>query len=398
MDDSITDENGTALFTFKAPQTLDQINVAILAIAVREGYAQGQGQTSVTVEPRLLAIATSAAPPIILSEEASTIAVHVTSDGVSVPAVTVGAIADIGEISSLTNQTDANGMASFAFRAPLVTVREGFTANITLTATKTGYIGAETLMTIAVIAKTLIVDFTATTNEAVSEGKVNITVHVTSQQELSPVQEANVTFTSEAGGSFVPAFGLTDSYGNVTLQFTAPQVSEQTVINIIAQASKIGYITGERVFSINMSPGILALNVTALSSVIGSNETIAIAVHVTCNETNVANVSVAISADYGSFLNTTMLTDSDGRAEFVYQAPLTETQLPVVVLVNASKFGYVSADNRADLTVTPAAAPQVGGGLSLTTILLILVPIVIAIVVAVLLKLKIITFASEEEE
>lgn len=398
LDSGVTDENGTALFEFKAPQVLTQTVVSIRAIARKEGYAQGQNQATVTVEPRLLAATANANPSVILSEATSSISVYVASDGQPIANAIVIPSVSCGEISSTTNATSSGGLATFTFKAPMVEVREGLTANITFAISKEGYVDTETSTIVYIIAKTFLVSFTATTNETVSEGKVNITVNVLSQYELKPVQEANVTFTSEAGGSFVPVFGLTDSYGNVTLEFTAPQVGEPTLVNITAHVSKAGFITAEEPLSFYVSQGMLNISVTVDSTVIASNETIVVNVRASRDGTSVANVSVSVSADYGSFVNATAVTDSEGLCQFIYRAPETVIQLPVVLTVNASKYGYTDAEGMLDLTVTPMAPVEGDGGLSLMMVLLVLVLVVVAVVLLLLWKFKIIMISAEEEE
>jgi len=393
----VTDVNGSATFIFTAPQTLDQINVTIIATAVKTEYAHGYGQTTIIVEPKMLSIEATADPLIVISEESSTITVHVTSGEGSIPNATITASSDIGETSPTMAETDSNGEATLLFNAPPVTIREGKVATIVFRATKAGYVDGEKQITIPIMPKLLTIDVTARPSDTISEAKVNVTVHVSYEYDMSPVSEANVTFISEYSQGFSPNSGLTDANGDVNFLFTAPQVNEPLNIVIVTQASKIGYVDGEKMFNITVNPGTLSVQVIT-SSTVSSNNTAVVNVYVTCNSTSVANASITILADYGNFSTTRGITDSDGSARFVFNAPETAVQLTAMIRANASKNGYVSAENQTTITVTQKITPQAEEGWPITTILLIIIPVAIAVVIVILVKLKIIVVSFKEEE
>jgi hypothetical protein len=125
---------------------------------------------------------------------------------------------------------------------------------------------------------------------------------------------------------------------------------------------------------------------------------------VTSNETGlaVANASVSMSTNYGTFFSnfTTSigLTNTTGFATFIFNAPSTDTQLPVVLTTNVTKTGFISWENQTDITVTPETTSPQEGGWPITTILLIIIPIVIVVIVVILIKTKVIRVSSDEEE
>jgi len=391
--DSILDlTNSTGYFTatFTAPNNVAEItNVRIIVRASKTGYADGSDYKYLEVLP-LLTVQVTTEPTIVKSEETATMTVYVT--GIFEKPVTDTSLAlsvDYGNLSSAIGFTDLNGKAVFNFTAPQTTII--LNATITVTATKSGYASAEGHATIAIKPKMLVVQITAEPNVTISEGKINVTVHLT--YDTMYIQEANVTLMSE---NFPTTTGLTDIHGNATFVLTAPQVNAPLNITIIARASKIGYADGENLLNVTINPGILDVTVTAEPSTVASRESALVTVHVTCNATPVANASITLSSSQGNLSVTTGLTDLNGYCTFIFNAPRTTEQIPpIIIIANATKNGYISAEKQTTITVTA----EVGeGGLSLTTILLIIIPIIITVVVVILIKLKIIMISAEEEE
>jgi len=386
----VTDVNGSVTFLFTAPQTLSQIDVTVTATAIKLGYAEEQGQGTITVEPKALVVEIAADPTIIVSEATSTVTVYVIYDSAPISDVTVTAASDSGgNFSAATETTDSNGNVRFFFTAPRTTTIIG--ATITVTATKTGYVNGEGQIAITIVPKVLAVQATAEPNATVSEAKINVTAHVT--YDMISVTNASVTVTSENGGYFSATEGLTDVYGNATFIFTAPQVNEQSNITITVQASKIGYTVGENLLNITVDPGILSVEVRADPSTIMSSESTVVTVYAKCNETAVANASVTVLSSDGTFSVANGTTDSEGCCILVFNAPRTTAQLSIIVTANVTKNGYVSGQSEITITVTPEA----GGGWPLMTILLIVIPIAIVVIIVVLVKLKVIAFSLGEE-
>lgn len=396
---SETDENGHAAFNFTAPQTLSQIDATVKATVIRIEYAEGQGQTTITIVPKVLVVDGTAKPLIVISEETSTITALVTYDGQSITDAIVTASADIGEILPNIAQTNASGTAVFAFTAPQVVVREGAVATITFAASREGYLNGAAQVALEIMPRLLSIQVTPQHKVTVSEAKVNVTAHVAYSYDMTPVWMANVTVTSPNGGNFSAASGLTDPNGNVVFEFTAPQANAPLDVIISASASRVGYIDGQNQSSITVNPGLLNVSVNATSQPLASGEVGVIKVYVMCNETGmfVPNALITMSSMYGSFATTTGYTDLSGQCTFLFNAPNTTSLLSELITANATKNGFVSAQNQTSIDITPQAAVETGGGLPITTILLIIVPIVIVIIVVALIKLKIIAVSVEEE-
>jgi len=369
----LTNSTGYFTATFKAPNVTEITDVRIIARASKLFYADGSAHDYLKVLPPLT-VQVSAEPPKLKSEDTATIIVQVT-DSFEIPVTNASLTlsAENGNISATTGVTDLNGIAVFNFTASQTLTQ--INATFVVTATKTGYGKGQSLYIIPIEPKVLVVQVTAKSDATISEGKINATVHVA--YGAMHVQEANVTIISE---NFPTTTGLTDIYGNATFVLTAPQVNAPLNVTIIARASKIGCADGENLLNVTINPGILDVTVTAEPSTVASRDSALVTVHVTCNATPVANTSITLSSSQGNLSATTGLTDSNGYCTFIFNAPRTTEQIPqIIIIANATKNGYISAENQ-------------------TTILLIIIPIIIAVVVVILIKLKIIVLSTEEEE
>jgi hypothetical protein len=80
-----------------------------------------------------------------------------------------------------------------------------------------------------------------------------VSVHVTDGSRS--VVGASVVFHSSGGGSFSPEVGVSDSDGDLVVRFAAPSVSEQQVVEIVAEASKDGFRSGVGQRQVTVSPG-----------------------------------------------------------------------------------------------------------------------------------------------
>jgi len=231
-----------------------------------------------------------------------------------------------------------------------------------------------------------------------SEATLNAEIHVTSNGQ--PVADTIVTISSDGGGSFSATNGTTDSNGDVTFTFTAPQTTTQLNITITADATKTGYADGQGQTELTIEPGILVIQFTSNSATVNSEETSQMTLHVTYNATPISNAIVTILSDGGgSFSATNGTTDSNGDVTFTFTAPQTTTQLNITITVTATKIGYVDGGNQIAIIVTPRTIPGPSDviGLPLILILAIVVPIIVVAVVVVLIKLKILGITWREE-
>jgi len=264
---------------------------------------------------------------------------------------------------------------------------------ITATASKNGYADGSDHEYLAVLPP-LLVQVTADPSLIESEATSQVTAHVTYNGQ--PVADAEVTVWSNGGGNLSAETGITDSNGNVTVVFTAPQTFTQLNITITATATKTDYADGEDQMKITVNPGTLNVQITANPTTVESKTSSTLTVHVTYNANPVADAEVTVWSDGGGdFSATSQVTDSNGNAAFTFTAPQTTTQLNVNIKATATKSGYIDGESQREMIVTPEAAPGDGsvGGLPLTTILLIVVPIIVTAIVIIMIKLKIIYLA-----
>ncbi len=394
--EEITDLNGSATFLFTAPQTATQLNITITATATKAGYADGQGQTKITIEPKILVVELVANPTTVKSEEKSYVTAHVTCDSVPISGVNVTISSVYGTFSPETCTTDSNGNATFTFTAPQMITQLNVT--IRAIATKAGYADGQGQTEITIEPKILVVEAAAEPTTLTSEAVSQVTVHVS--YDGMPIPNATVTISSDAGGNFSAESGITDMSGNIIFTFTAPQAVTQLNVTITVTTTKIGYADREARVKITVNPGTLNVQVTASPVTVESRTISTITVHATCNANPVADALVTIWCDGGgNFSAIEEMTDSNGGATFVFTAPQTITQLNITITATATKTGYVDGQGQTKITVNPEVIPEPGGGigLPLTTILIIVVLIVTIAIVLLLIKLKIIHISWKEK-
>jgi len=327
------------------------------------------------------------------SEEQVSIAVHVT-DGVG--AVENASIAlfsvEGGSFTPSSGFTNSTGYFTATFTAP--NVIQITNVRIIATASKGGYADGSDYKYLQALPPFLI-QVTSDPASVKSETKSDVEVHVTYSGQ--PVADAVVTMSSDGGGNFSATTGTTDSNGNCAFIFTAPQTTSQSNITITATATKTGYIEGQGQTKLIIEPIILVAQVTANPTTISPEGISQVNVHVTYDATPISDVTVTVSSDSGgNFSPETATTNSSGDVAFTFTAPETTTQLNVTVTATAAKVGYVDGEDEVKITVNPQMIPEPGGGgLPLTTILIIAVPIIAVVIVALLIKLKVITITTE---
>ncbi|UCE16026.1 MAG: right-handed parallel beta-helix repeat-containing protein [Candidatus Bathyarchaeota archaeon] len=325
------------------------------------------------------------------SEQQVSITVHVT-DGASAvdnASITLFSI-KAGSFTPSSGFTNSTGYFTTTFNAPNVT--QITNVRITATASKSGYADGSDYTYLEVLP-TFLVQVTSDHTTVVSETTLNVTVHVTSIGQ--PAADVFITVSSDGGGNFSATTGTTDSNGDVAFVFTAPQATTQLNITITATATKTGYIEGQGQTKLTIEPKILVVQVTASPNSINSEGTSQVTVHVTYNATPISGVTVTVSSDSdGTFSTIIGTTDSNGDATFTFISPQTTTQLNVNITATATKVGYIDGEDQVKIGVNPVSGGR-GGGLPLTTILIIAVPIIVVIVVALLIKFKIIVITSK---
>jgi hypothetical protein len=160
-----------------------------------------------------------------------------------------------------------------------------------------------------------------------------------------------VTIFSVKGGDFTESSGLTNASGYFVTTFTAPEITENANVRIIARASKIGFTDGSDYEYLEVLP-FLSVQITA-PDVIKSEETAQILIHVKSGEDPVSNASVAISSSDGSLSSETGTTDSNGVLSLVFTAPQTTTLLNVNVTATATKDDYMNGMGQTTISIEP---------------------------------------------
>jgi hypothetical protein len=382
-----TDLNGAATSVFTAPLTLELINVTLSATASKTDYANGTSQNTITVHPKILALKLAAPPEPVFSGENSTITVQVTHNSEAISNATVTISSDIGgNFSAEEATTDSLGTSEFIFTAPQTTLSETVNATLIVEASKSGYASNLLSIVVPVKPKILSTQISLPSNTTFSDAKMNLTVTV--KHETMPVQYATVTLTTQAG-TFSAATGTTDINGNVTVEFTSPQVNGSTNITIIAHAAKAGYVDDQIETAVTVNPR--TFSVLIIPPIINSGETTEVQVQVTCLEdgSRVTDAHVQFSLSNEDLPDGT--TDAEGNCFFMLNSSQTSTQV-VNMTAGVTKNGYVPGHRTISVTVL-----QPEGELPFLTIIMIMVPIVIVIVIVALIKLKIMVVSTEEE-
>jgi hypothetical protein len=329
------------------------------------------------------------------SEEQISTTVHATN-GTS-PAenanVTVFSIVG-GSITPSSGFTNSTGYFTATFTAPKVI--QITNVRIVATASKSGYADGSDYKYIEVLPP-LSVQIAADPTVVKSEGTSNIKAHILYSGD--PVPGAAVKISSDGVGNFSTIAETSDLNGDCTFVFTVPQTATWLNITIEATATKIGYVEGRGQTLLTVEPRILVVEVAANPNTINSEGTSQVTAHVTYDGTPVSDAMVTLSSESGgSFSSVNGTTNSDGDATFTFTAPQTTTPINATIMATAAKTGFVNGQDQVEIGVNPGTIHEPGGGgLPLTTILLIAIPIIAVIVVVILIKTKIIYLSSEQE-
>lgn len=298
-----------------------------------------------------------------------------------------------GDFKQSSGLTNATGYFVTTFTAPDIT--QITNVRIVARASKSGCADSSDHEYLEVLPF-LLVEIFVNPDVVKSEGTAEVTVCVKSNEQ--PIADAIVDIASDSG-SLSGTTGITYPNGTVSFVFTAPQVNEQTSINVTARAKKAGYADGESLLEITVNPGTFNVQIEVSTPTVESEGTVTVTVHVTCEEdaTPVAGALVTMSSDNGNFPVPTGTTDFKGSCMFVFNAPQTKVQLPVVMTTNVTRNGYTDGGNQTTITVTPKTVAEGEGSWSITLMLLLVISVVIVVIVVVLIKLKVITVSFEEK-
>ncbi|MEM2911362.1 MAG: NosD domain-containing protein [Candidatus Bathyarchaeia archaeon] len=344
----LTNSSGVFVTKFKAPNVTEVTDVRIIARASMEGFADGSNHQYVKVLPPLK-VHVTAEPQTVSSGEKATITVLVS--GVFEKPVAnayIQLFLDYGNLSENAATTSQNGTASFEFTAP-VTLTD-MTATITVMATKTGYAGGYGECIIAIEPKKLVVEVYAQPSTVLSEEASEIRVQVSCNN--APVPDVAVTFSAINGGNFTETTLFTGSNGIATFTFIAPQVTVNTTVTIIANATKSDYVSGVGQTSINIMPKILSIQVIAERNAAISEEELGITVKVEYNNTPVDGANVTLLSDLGEVFMSAY-TGSNGNVTFTFRMPPVPEKTNMTLTATAAKAGYAASNSTIVLVVEP---------------------------------------------
>jgi parallel beta-helix repeat protein len=350
--------NSTGYFNtvFTAPNVTAVSNIRIIASASMNGigYADGSDYAYLKVLPPLY-VGINATATTINSQDNTTVGLFVTDAfGEPVANVTLALSADKGTLSDALLNTDLNGTVSFTFEAPLTLTQNNVT--ITITASRAEYATQESQLVITVNPKLLTLKVTASSSSILSEDNSTITAHVTFNS--APIADATFTTSSNIGGSFLATESLTDSNGDASFVFIAPQIttSENAVATVTVTAHKSGYVDAEDQTNITITPKILTVTLTSQPTSLTSETTANVTAHVVrsydMKPVPEANVTIT-SANGGNFSAATGLTDQEGNVTFQFTAPPTDAPTDVTISALAARTGYVPGQNWLPITVSP---------------------------------------------
>jgi parallel beta-helix repeat protein len=247
-----TDSNGNAAFLFTAPKTTvrDGLSATITISAAKSGYIDGEGYVLITILPKILSVQISAEPNATVSEGKVNVTVQVTYEGNPVAEANITLTSESGGFFLPTFAlSDDNGNATFTFTAPQVDAP----CNITLfvKATKDGYVDGENWLNISLSPGIIDVEIIVEQSQIVSGESTTVTVYASCNQ--APVFNASVSLSC-SDGTIPVMTNLTDINGRCTFVYIAPQTATSLSVNITANATKYGYLSGEKQVSITVNP------------------------------------------------------------------------------------------------------------------------------------------------
>ncbi|RJS78472.1 PKD domain-containing protein [Candidatus Bathyarchaeota archaeon] len=245
-----TNLEGEITVVFTAPQTVaeDGLNVSITATAIKEGYANGVGQTTIWVKPRILTLEITAVSNTTLSNAELELTVNVKHETYPVEGANV-TITSEGTDVAISEITDAYGNATLMYIAPAVNEQTNIT--IVASATKEGYIGSTSQLNITVNPRTFEIQILIS---AVRSGEpATVEVLVTCKDDGSKVSDALVTLYSTAG-SFQENTATTNEEGYCSFIFNAPQTANELLVNITANVTREGYVEGTNQITVLIEP------------------------------------------------------------------------------------------------------------------------------------------------
>ena len=340
-----------SIFAYRYPFSLNENYTATVTVLDDFG---GSDTDNITVSVRsglgVLEVSTNVSvsnPAVDAGENVSFIfAVTYASSPVQDANVTMFAVRG-GDFSQSFGSTDANGTFSTVFTMPYVAQETN--VRVFARASKSGYADgvSDTYLEVKPILSVEVQPASATVK---SEGIISVTVYITNNGE--PIQNAFVTLTATIGTLSLET-GFTEADGSLSFNLTAPYTSTDLTATITANAKKDKYGDASGQTTITIRPKILEIMITTEPYAAFSGEKVNVTVHIGYEMSNIEGASIAMTAENGSFLPITGLTDFDGSARFVWTAPQVNTQTSFWINASVATVGYDSNSYRMEITVNP---------------------------------------------
>jgi hypothetical protein len=207
--------------------------------------------------------------------------------------------------------------------------------------------------------QTLEASLATNASAVVSEGNIRLSVNVT--HTGVPIQNAFVQLSSDLGGTFAPSSGYTAADGSFNVIFTAPNVTVQTTVRISASVSKLGFVTDAAYKDVAVvppganPPTLLSISLYLTPQVMRSGEGCLIDINVTDGTGSpVVDVRITLASNQSSdFFPSSGHTSSQGSFSSLFAAPNVTQQTSCMIIISASKSGYLSTQNETLVTVFP---------------------------------------------
>jgi hypothetical protein len=380
-----TDKNGDLPLTFTAPSATTSTQCTITADATKTGYTDASGTGIITVQA-----------PVPTKPDIPKDLTQYKSDGIS--GLVFGGTTNENSVVMKGGVSDP-GSSKVQLEVEVEPIGKDFTGNPTSTsaAVASGSIAsvickglsegkyhwqarakntngdmsswlsagsnAETeadFVVQAVPISALIVSVSVSPPSVNSGQNSQVKIHVESGG--APVSGASIKISASNGGVLNPTTGITDTYGDLPLTFTAPTVTTPTQCTITADVTKTGYnsISGTGVITVQPlipPPSILIVSVSEYPDPVESGKSSQVMVHVTSGGLPVNGAGITMSATGGNLNKMGGTTDANGNLMLMFKAPIVTTQTSYTITADAVMNGYAGATGADIITVQPPPSP-----------------------------------------
>ncbi|HXX87904.1 MAG TPA: Ig-like domain-containing protein [Candidatus Acidoferrum sp.] len=316
--------------------------------------SQNVATATITVQPNLtpLNVAVISSNDTVNFDQNVSLTIYVSTGTAPADAANVRLISvEGGSFTQVAPLPNSPGYFTAVFTAPNVT--QVTNARIIASASMNGYADGSDYTYVKILPP-LYVQIMANPTILNSEDYSTIAVYVTDSFG-DPVDAANLTLSVD-NGNLSATTGATNSNGQATFSFTAPQVLSQINATISVTADKDEYASGQSQQIIMINPRLLVLAMTANPSTIISESTSTITIHLTWNSSPVSNATLTASSSMGgNFSSSENTTDSNGDAAFVFIAPQVTVHdgVTVNITIDAYENGYVNTESQVAINVIP---------------------------------------------